>query len=309
MSSRFVLGAFALFALAAPEVALAHGDEVPVSKLGAAWSAEPLVLAAAVVALVLFGQAFVRLRRRGRLDHAGSGRAVFYLLGVGVVTLALVSPLDAIGEEYLLSGHMLQHVLIGDLGPALILVAVRGPLVFFLLPQGVLRALARLAWLRSGASALVRPPVALSLWALVFAAWHVPAAYGATLSNRALHDLEHATFVVAGILVWNLLADPTRRSELSIRGRLAATVGLFAAGQLLAYVLVFSFDPLYADYAAQDERLLDLSPLMDQRLAGVVMMVEQLVTLGTCAALLLRSWRRGQVEPLARRGLSPQPRT
>jgi cytochrome c oxidase assembly factor CtaG len=54
-------------------------------------------------------------------------------------------------------------------------------------------------------------------------------------------------------------------------------------------VLFFSLDPLYPAYAAQTERLLGMSPLTDQRLAGVVMMFEQALTLGTCAAVLLLS--------------------
>ena len=39
--------------------------------------------------------------------------------------------------------HMLQHVLIGDLGIALMVVAVRGPLLVFLLPPRVLAPIAR----------------------------------------------------------------------------------------------------------------------------------------------------------------------
>ena len=76
----------------------------------------------------------MRLRRRGRPTSPSTGPRIF---GSAVVlgTLALVSPLDAVGEEYLLSAHMLQHVIIGDMAPALTLVAVRGPLLFFLLPS------------------------------------------------------------------------------------------------------------------------------------------------------------------------------
>ena len=49
---------------------------------------------------------------------------------------------------------------------------------------------------------------------------------------------------------------------------------------MLADVLIFSFVPLYPAYAAQDERLLGFSPLRDQRSAGVVMMLEQLLRSG-----------------------------
>jgi cytochrome c oxidase assembly factor CtaG len=266
---------------------LAHADSVSVSELGSAWQAPPAVLAGAALALVLFGQAWLRLRRRGRSDLAGLDRALFFAAAVAVGTLALVSPLDAAGEEYLLSAHMLEHVLIGDAAVALALVAVRGPLTFFLLPGWVLRPLARVAPLRSGLRFLVRPKVAFAVWAGVLAGWHYPPAYDYVLAHEWVHDLQHVTFVGAGVLLWTQLVDPARREELRRSGRIALAVALFACGQILADVLVFSFDPLYPAYAAQGERLFGLSPLADQRLAGIVMMVEQAVTLGTCVALLL----------------------
>jgi cytochrome c oxidase assembly factor CtaG len=283
---------------------LAHGDAVPVSELGAAWEAAPAVLAASALALALFGQAFVRLRRRGRADHAPWSRIAFFAAAVVVGALALLSPLDAVGEEYLLSGHMLQHVLIGDVAPALAIVALRGPLAFFLLPPAVLRLLAPLRPLRVGLGVLLRPGVAFAVWALTLAVWHFPAAYESALTNQGLHDLEHATFAVAGTLVWIQLVDPARRRELTAAGRLVLLVAVFAAGQVLANVLLFSFSPLYDAYAAQDERLLGLSPLTDQRLAGLVMMFEQIVVLGIAAAFLLRlvgreRTRRSATLPLA----------
>jgi putative membrane protein len=281
-------------ALAAPGDALAHGDRIPESQLTGAWEAQPVVLVAAAVTLLLFAQAFVRLRRRGRADHAPTTRAVIFAGGVAVATLALVSPLDPAGEEYLLSAHMLQHVVLADLAPALVVVALRGPLTFFLLPPPLLGRLAALARLRAALAFLLRPRVSFALWALVIGAWHVPAAYEYVLTRQWAHDLEHATFVIAGLLVWTQLVDPAHRRTLRLPGRIAFAVVLFACGQALADVLVFSFDPLYGSYAAQDERLLGLSPLTDQRLAGVVMMVEQLVTLGTCVALLLLAYHRGR---------------
>jgi putative membrane protein len=260
--------------------------------IASAWEAPIAVLAGAAFALALFGQAFVRLRRRGRKDHAGWDRAALFTIAVAIGTLALVSPLDYVGEEYLLSAHMLQHVIIGDLAVALAILALRGPLVFFLIPAAVLGSLARLDWLRTGLAFLLRPKVAFALWAIVIAAWHVPAAYDYTLTHQVVHDLEHLSFVVVGVLVWVQLVDPARRRDLSLVGRLALAIALFAAGQVLADVLIFAQRPLYGSYAEQPDRLLGLSPLEDQRLAGLVMMGEQLLTLGTCVALLLLAQHR-----------------
>jgi putative membrane protein len=260
--------------------------------IASAWEAPPAVLIGSALALVLFAQAFVRLRRRGRADHAGWDRAALFVAAVTLGTLALVSPLDYIGEEYLLSAHMLQHVVIGDLAVALAIVAIRGPLTFFLLPAAVLAPLARMGRLRSFLRFLLRPKIAFATWAMVIAAWHVPAAYDYTLTHQVVHDLEHVSFIVVGVVVWTLLVDPTRRGDLSLAGRIGLAVALFAAGQILADVLIFAMRPLYPVYAEQPHRLLGLSPLEDQRLAGLVMMVEQLLTLGTCVALTLLAQHR-----------------
>ncbi|MEO8291386.1 MAG: cytochrome c oxidase assembly protein [Gaiellaceae bacterium] len=260
--------------LAVPAAASAHAVSGIDESLGSAWDAPPAVLAGAAISLLLFGQAFVRMRRRGRGDHAGWDRAALFLAGVVLGTLALVSPLDRIGDDYLLSAHMLQHVAIGDAAPALVLVAIRGPLCFFLLPPQVLGPLARMTWLRTFLRALLRPKVAFGLWALVMAAWHVPAAYDYALAHQAIHDLEHLSFVIAGVLVWTQLVDPARHGQLRHSGRIALAVALFAAGQVLADVLIFSQRAFYGPYAEQPDRLLGISPLTDQRLAGLVMMGE-----------------------------------
>jgi cytochrome c oxidase assembly factor CtaG len=270
---------------------LAHVGQQPQS-IASAWDAPPAVLIGSALALALFAQAFVRLRRRGRADHAGWDRAALYVAAVALGTLALVSPLDYIGETYLLSAHMLQHVVIGDLAVALAITALRGPLIFFLLPAAVLAPLARASRLRAFLRFVLRPWVAFAVWAVVIAAWHVPAAYDYVLTHQVVHDLEHLSFVVVGVLVWTLLVDPARRGDLSRAGRVGLAIGLFAAGQVLADVLIFAMRPLYPAYAAQPDRLLGLSPLEDQRLAGLVMMLEQLLTLGTFVALTLLAHHR-----------------
>ena len=78
--------------------------------------------------------------------------------------------------------------------------------------------------------------------------------------------------------------------------RLVFAASMFAAGQILTDVLVFSFTPLYPAYHGA----YGLSAVTDQQLAGIVMMVEQLATLGTCVALLLRPrWSRSRRARLA----------
>jgi cytochrome c oxidase assembly factor CtaG len=253
------------------------------------------VIAAAVAAL-LFAQAVVRLRRRGRADLAGWDRVALFAAGLGVSLFAVVGPLDRLADDKLLSAHMAQHVLIGDLGPALMILALRGPLLVFFIPAAVLAPLARNARVRTVVGTLLRPRVAFSLWAANLAIWHVPYIYDLALAHQGLHDFEHLCWTFCGILVWTLLIDPGSHRRLTVAGRVALAASMFAAGQILTDVLVFSFAPLYPWYHGA----YGISALTDQQLAGIVMMVEQLATLGTCVALLLLPrWSRG------RAGLAP----
>ena len=247
----------------------------------------PAILIGAALALVLFVQAFVRLRRR-RPDHAPWSRALLFAAGLALLVLPLVSPLDHLGDEELLSAHMLQHVLIGDAAPALLLVAVRGPLLFFLLPPFLLRPLASFRPLRALLSALLIPLVSLGLWAVTIYAWHIPAVYDYAAAHQVVHDLEHLSFFATGLLVWTQLVDPARHERLRRPQRVFFALGMLALAQPLVDALLFSTGPAYPRYVGAH----GISALTDQRLAGVVMMTEQLLTLGICVALLLLPYVR-----------------
>jgi putative membrane protein len=270
---------------------------LPSAHLTATWETPPTVLIGAGLALLLFAQAFVRLRRR-RADHAPWIRALLFAAGLAFLILPVASPLDHVADEQLLSAHMLQHVLIGDAAPALLVTAVRGPLLFFLLPPALLRPLASFRPLRAFLSVLLRPLVSLGLWTVAIVAWHAPFAYDYAAAHAVVHDLEHLSFVVAGTLVWTQLVDPARHGRLRRPQRVFFALAMLALMQPLVDALLFSSSAAYPRYAAQPDRLFGLSPLTDQRLAGVVMMVEQLVALGICVALLLRPYlqeRRGRL--------------
>jgi putative membrane protein len=250
----------------------------------AVWTAPPAVFAAIGLACLLFGQGWLRLRRRGRPDLASWSRVALFGAGIFVVLMGLISPIDTIGENHLLWVHMLQHVLIGDAAIVLVVLAVRGPLLVFMLPPCILRPIARDRDVRAVLSFLLRPRVAFGLWALNLAVWHIPRLYIDALLHPYVHDLEHACWMLAGLLVWTLLIDPGSHKRLTTGGRVALAAAMFAAGQALTDLLVFSFHPLYPLYRGA----YGFSARTDQQLAGVVMMVEQLVVLGTFAFLVLR---------------------
>jgi len=270
------------------------GAVLATENLWRAWSFQPLVLGVGLVAIAFFLHGWLRLRRR-RADLAPWTRIPLFVAGVAVTVLAIVSPIDAIGESYLQSVHMLQHVLIADLGIMLTLLAVRGPLTVFFLPRDLLVPLSHVGWLRRLLGFLLRPGVSYAVWVVVLVVWHVPAFYEAALHHRPWHDLMHVSFAVGGLLVWTQIIDPSRHHRLTLSERVGYTALVFCTGQIMAYVILFDFKPLFSTYVDQPVRLLGLSPLTDQKLAGVVMMVEQIATVGVAFVILLRAARRERV--------------
>lgn len=225
------------------------------------------VYALCALGTALFVQAFVRLRRRGRADLAGWTRLPLWAAGIGLVLWSLLA-LDARADSNL-TWHMTQHVVVGDLAAVFLVLATRGPLALFLLPPAVLKPLARTPLRR-----LLRPRIAYVLWAANLAVWHIPRVYDAALAHPRLHYFEHACWAVCGLLAWSILLDDRRTAG----RRVALAAGMFASGQVLSDVLIFSFHALYPDYPS----------VRQQQLAGVVMMAEQVLTLGTLALVLLR---------------------
>ena len=59
-------------------------------------------------------------------------------------------------------------------------------------------------------------------WALVFAGWHIPAAYDFAAAHQPVHDLEHVAWWRRASCVWWVLIDPARTGPLSLGRRLAS---------------------------------------------------------------------------------------
>ena len=122
---------------------------------------------------------------------------------------------------------------------------------------------------------LTRPSVALPLWVGTYAVWHVPALYDAALrSPSSLLALEHATYLLSGVLFWWCVwQEPPHR--LSSMARAGYVFAAFVLSAPLGLVLALVPRPLYDFYAAAPERVWGLSRLEDQQLGGMTMAGEQ----------------------------------
>jgi putative membrane protein len=222
------------------------------------------------------------LAARGRPVPAW--RQACFAGGLGLILVALASPVGHVAEE-LVVAHMVEHLMIGDLGALLIVLGLTGPLLQPLLANRWL------GWLR----VFGHPLVALPLWAADLYVWHLPVLYQAALASEPLHALQHACFLGFGIAMWMALLGPLPKPAWFGNGaRLIYVVAVRLAGAALANVLIWAGSPLYPDYARGDA-FWGISPLADQGAAGVVMMIEGgLVTLGLFAWIFFRAAREGE---------------
>jgi cytochrome c oxidase assembly factor CtaG len=249
---------------------IAHGAPL-------AWSLEPLQLAVVMLAAALYARRAASLRRRGR--PVAHWKVACFAGALVVTVLAVVSPVDSLGEERPFFMHMLQHVLLGDVAPLLVVLGLSGPL---LRPLLALRGVAPLR-------ALAHPLVALPFWAVNLVLWHVPLLYDAALAHDALHALEHTLFFLGGALVWAAIVEPLPGPAWFGAGRKAAyLVAMWFFSLAFSQVFLWAGHPFYAWYV-DAPRMWGISALADQRLGGGVMLVEgSFVMLGALIYVLLR---------------------
>ncbi|MGH2890633.1 MAG: cytochrome c oxidase assembly protein, partial [Solirubrobacteraceae bacterium] len=161
------------------------------------WQLEPSELLAVLVLVVLYWRRAHTLAVKGR--PVARRRQVAFAAGVLVTVLALVSPLDWYGENRLLWVHMIQHLLLGDVAPLLVVLGLTGSLLRPILRVRLLRPLRGLA----------HPLIALPLWTVDLYVWHLPALYQAALDHdQTIHPLEHICFFVFGALMWAAVVEP-----------------------------------------------------------------------------------------------------
>lgn len=239
------------------------------------WNFEPwLLVGVALAALVyLRGWRLLRATNSRQFDIA---RLACFQGALVVILVALVSPLDALGELRL-SLHMLQHLLLMMVAPPLFWLGAPGLPLLRGLPQYVQREwigpFLRPGPVQSVLHACTHPVVCwivpiVSVWL-----WHLPALYERALSNSAWHVAEHLTFLGAGLLFWWPVIQPYPSTARWSRWAMVPFL-LMADVQNTVFSAIFCFAPevIYAHYGALP-RFGTYDALADQALAGAIMWI------------------------------------
>ncbi|WP_166825817.1 cytochrome c oxidase assembly protein [Thalassoroseus pseudoceratinae] len=265
------------------------GGDIPPEQALETWNTDPVLLLNLLVIVWLY--------RRGELDQLGRTnqfptkmlhQRLAFAGGVLAIVLALVTPLDVLSEQ-LVSGHMLQHLLLMMVAAPLFVLGASARMMFFGLPRFWRRRInwwRRYRFGRQLSAASKNPLFAWSVQALILWLWHLPRFYEVALTHLAIHDLQHLSFFLSALLFWRVLLDLDRRRRLSWG---ASVIYLFTTLLHTMALGVFMALSPQVWYPAYEQRSLawGLTPLEDQQIAGFLMWMPGAMMYGLVGAILL----------------------
>jgi putative membrane protein len=227
-----------------------------------------------VVTLILIVVALVYLRGwyqlRNALPHLVSiWRLVALLSGALSLWIAVGSPVAGMDHQ-LLTLHMVQHLLLMTVAAPLILLGAPVVVLLQSLPKHFRSSVVAV---HSVGRLLTHPAFCWIASTVTVTGWHVPALFELGMQSEAWHRAEHANFLAAGLLFWSPVVQPW--PSLAKWPRWSVPLYLFLATlpcDALSALLTFCNRVVYPHYLSA-HRIVDVSPLRDQELAGALMWV------------------------------------
>ena len=246
------------------------------------WHNEPLLVGSIVlylwIYLVLIGPFRIKL---GSFKYPVKC-LLWQIVAVATFYIAIGSPLDALGENFLFSAHMLQHNMLMYLCPLFFILGIPTWLSdYLILKLGISRKLLKF---------LLHPLVSSLLFTLIFSIWHLPYLYEWALRSKPVHILEHLTMFAPSILVWWNVSTHSKLIPKLPPGARMLQMFFIMVGQTPVFAcLAFSSDVLYKTYEYAP-RVFDITPLEDQISGAVVMKLAGMIVALTVIGLSFREW-------------------
>jgi putative membrane protein len=202
---------------------------------------------------------------RPRISDAGRvkrSQLLLFSAGLGALYLAGGTPLHDLGEEYLLSAHMMQHLLFTLVAPPLLIAGTPTCLWQWLLLRPAVLPVARL---------LTRPLVTMAVFNAVLLLTHLPPTVDLALHVGAFHFAVHAALVItAAMMWWPILSPLPELPRLSPPLQMGYLFLQSLLPSVMASFITFADRVVYPFYA-NAPRLWHISPIADQQIAGGLM--------------------------------------
>ena len=227
------------------------------------WPFEPEVILPLLLLQGAYLYAVTQLRPRisdaGRVQRR---QVALFSSGVFVLYLATGSILDHLADNFLLSAHALELVLI---------TLVAAPLLVSGMPSWLLAVPLRSRVVTRVARLVTNPVVTLAAYNGVLLLTHLPFFYDWALRNEGPHFLMHGTWLGAGALMWWPILSPLPElPRLSYPAQMGYLFLQSLIPAVMASFITFSDDVVYSFYE-EAPRIWGLSPIADQQIAGGLM--------------------------------------
>jgi cytochrome c oxidase assembly factor CtaG len=244
--------------------------------LTAAWKWNPALLL--LCALTGVGYFLVFGRR---------GRPVYFAVALAIVLAALISPLSELADGYLFSAHMIQHILLVLIVPALLLSSLPRS---FSLPRPIASLNHPLMGWIAGVGAM---------WL-----WHAPALCNAATTSSRVFAVQTTSLLLMGSAFWWQVLAPREQDRLPA---LAGIIYLFTACtacSVLGIILTFAPVSICPVYQQPVDRLgiLDmlrshwgLTSETDQKIGGLLMWVPMCLIYVAAILAQLARWQSDSV--------------
>jgi putative membrane protein len=224
-----------------------------------AWTWSPMVVLLSAIAVAMYVVAF-------RFNH----RIGWLLAALGVVWLTLLSPLNALADGYLFSAHMVQHIFLLLIVPALAMASLPRSVSLAVRPRQLGHPF--LGWI-AGVGAM---------WF-----WHAPVMCNAAVSSRPIHALQTISLLVLGSVFWRQILAPRELERLSPPAAVAYLFSACVACSVLGIVITFSPVEVCSIYAVPSLDRFGVLPTIrgvwglsagrDQQIGGLLMWVPMCV--------------------------------
>lgn len=212
------------------------------------------------------------------------GQRILFWAMLMVLYVAMGTPMKLIADDYLLTAHMVQYVLMSMVVPPLLILGIPG-------------VAWRRLWTITGLSKIWRwlsyPPVALIGFNVAFSVLQYPPILDMSLRNTWAYLVLPYVILILSIAMWWPMLSPLEEFPRLSRG--AQLIYLFFNVDFMMPSSVYIVDTSRAEYRVYQEapRLFHLSALADQQLGGVVMGVGMFLAYAVAFGIIYAGYDEG----------------
>jgi putative membrane protein len=235
-----------------------------------------------VIGLAALGALYLWRARVGP-EPLGRKRPTLFFSGLALMFFSLNGWLHDLSDYYLFTAHMVQHLFLA-MGVA--------PLLIMGTPGWMLRPALSHPALRTLARPLTSAGLCFVIFNVVLIGWHLPPLYNAAMTFHEVHIFQHLLLLIASVIMWwPVLSPMAEYPRLSYPGQMLYLFVMTIPMSVVSVSIAYANSILYPEYASAP-RVMQLSPMDDQMLGGLIMWIPGGLYFFTIISVIFYRWQQ-----------------